>query len=111
MFNFSLIYLGYYRVNYDDRNWKLITSHLLDSIKYQEISAANRAQLIDDALNLARAGYLDYRIALDVTRYLINEDESVPWKAAINALSFIDGMLIKSGDYALFKVLATQYVK
>lgn len=95
---------GYYRVNYDERNWDLISKHLMDSKRFKEIAPSNRAQLINDALNLARAGHLDYRIALDVTRYLAHEDEYVPWKAATNSLNFIDVMLVKTGDYALFKV-------
>uniref|UniRef100_A0A336KRZ8 Aminopeptidase N n=2 Tax=Culicoides sonorensis TaxID=179676 RepID=A0A336KRZ8_CULSO len=99
----NLMETGYYRVNYDKRNWNLISNYLLDPNRFKEIATTNRAQLIDDALNLARAGYLDYRIALDVTKYLEHEDEYVPWKAAISALNFIDSMLIKSVDYSLFK--------
>jgi aminopeptidase N len=95
---------GYYRVNYDAQNWKLIIVHLKNPKTYQQIAPANRAQLIDDALNLARGGYLSYDIALDVTRYLSHEREYVPWKAAINAINFIDAMLLRSGDYYKFKV-------
>lgn len=95
---------GYYRVNYDAENWNLITTHLRNPSRYHEIGASNRAQLIDDALNLARAGYLDYTIALNVTRYLEHETDYVPWTASIHALNFIDSMLIKRGDYYLFKV-------
>jgi aminopeptidase N len=95
---------GYYRVNYDAQNWKLITVHLKNPKTYQQIAPANRAQLIDDALNLARGSYLNYDIALDVTKYLSHETEYVPWKAAINAINFIDAMLLRSGDYYKFKV-------
>lgn len=102
---------GYYRVNYDPRNWRLITTHLMDSEKYREIAATNRAQLVNDALSLAKGGYLDYSIALDVTRYLEHEDDFVPWKAAINSFGYIDTMLIKTGDYALFKVGAGSLVQ
>ncbi|XP_035901975.1 aminopeptidase N [Anopheles stephensi] len=94
---------GYYRVNYDERNWQLIVKHLQDKSKYKTIAASNRAQLIDDALNLARAGYLDYAVALNVTRYLVHETDYVPWKAAIAALNYIDSMLIRTRNYGLFK--------
>ncbi|XP_050068381.1 aminopeptidase N [Anopheles maculipalpis] len=94
---------GYYRVNYDERNWQLIVKHLQDRNKYKTIAASNRAQLIDDALNLARAGYLDYAVALNVTRYLVHETDYVPWKAAIAALNYIDSMLIRTRHYGLFK--------
>ncbi|XP_053660803.1 aminopeptidase N-like [Anopheles marshallii] len=94
---------GYYRVNYDERNWQLIVKHLQDRSKFKTIAASNRAQLIDDALNLARAGYLDYVVALNVTRYLVHETDYVPWKAAIAALNYIDSMLIRTRHYGLFK--------
>uniref|UniRef100_A0A182Q4G3 Aminopeptidase N n=1 Tax=Anopheles farauti TaxID=69004 RepID=A0A182Q4G3_9DIPT len=94
---------GYYRVNYDERNWQMIVTHLQDKNKFRTIAASNRAQLIDDALNLARAGYLDYAVALNVTRYLVHETDYVPWKAAIAALNYIDSMLIRTRNYGLFK--------
>uniref|UniRef100_A0A182PTT0 Aminopeptidase N n=1 Tax=Anopheles epiroticus TaxID=199890 RepID=A0A182PTT0_9DIPT len=94
---------GYYRVNYDERNWQMIVKHLQDRSKFKTIAASNRAQLIDDALNLARAGYLDYAVALNVTRYLVHETDYVPWKAAIAALNYIDSMFIRTRNYGLFK--------
>ena len=97
-------FTGFYRVNYDLRNWRLLTEYLMDREHFTQIGIINRAQLLDDALNLARAGLLDYTTALDVTRYLANELEYIPWKAALNALGYIDGMLIKTGNYDKFKV-------
>lgn len=94
---------GFYRVSYDVRNWHLITNHLMDEKKFREIAPANRAQLIDDAMNLARAGYLDYRIALNVTRYLKHETDYVPLSAAIRAMDFLDDMLYSSASYSMFK--------
>ena len=43
----------------------------------------NRAQLLDDALNLGRADLLDYPTALKVTEYLTLETDFIPWSAAI----------------------------
>jgi aminopeptidase N len=94
----------YYRVNYDAQNWKLIIQHLNNPQKYQEISPANRAQLIDDAMHLARAEILDYSVAMDVTKYLKHETSYVAWKTAINNLFYIDSMLIQMPDYNLMKV-------
>ncbi|XP_059611054.1 aminopeptidase Ey isoform X2 [Phlebotomus argentipes] len=94
---------GYYRVNYDDENWRAIVSDLNDPVKFRKIAPANRAQLIDDALNLARGGYLSYVTALEVTRYLQQETDYVPWKTAINGLNFLDSMLQKTGQFDLFR--------
>ncbi|XP_055679682.1 aminopeptidase N-like isoform X1 [Lutzomyia longipalpis] len=94
---------GYYRVNYDEENWRAIVTYLNDPMKFREIAPSNRAQLIDDALNLARGGYLSYVTALEVTRYLHHETDYVPWKTAINGLTFIESMLQKTGQFELFR--------
>ncbi|XP_053595158.1 aminopeptidase N-like isoform X2 [Microplitis demolitor] len=69
---------GYYRVNYDEKNWKLIIQYL-KSNNYHKIHVLNRAQLIDDAFVLAEFGYLNFNIAFDLARYLRLETEYVPW--------------------------------
>lgn len=75
---------GYYRVNYDDDNWRLLSSALKSVNK--TIVPANRAQLYDDALNLARYDLLDYRIALDLATSLRNETDFIPILSALNNL-------------------------
>lgn len=100
-FIFSL--KGYYRVNYDKTNWQLIIKQL-NKNSFGNISTINRAQLIDDALNLARAGRLDYATALSVTSYLAHETEYLPWKAAFTAMHYLDSMLIKMPSYDRFRV-------
>ncbi|XP_076247540.1 suppressor of ER stress-induced death isoform X2 [Calliopsis andreniformis] len=99
---FNLQETGFYRVNYDKKNWQLIINQLIKAPK--DISTINRAQLIDDALNLARAGKLDYATALDVTSYLAHETEYLPWKAAFTAMHYLDDMLFKMSSYDRFRV-------
>ena len=94
---------GYYRVNYDTRNWQMITDHLMNEKRFKEIVPTNRAQLLDDAMNLANAGYLNYGIGLNVTRYLKHEVDYVPLIAGMKVLDFIDGMLYNTVDYDVFK--------
>lgn len=53
---FNLQQTGYYRVNYDSNNWKALTSQL--TWNHRLIPATNRAQMLDDILNLARSGIL-----------------------------------------------------
>jgi aminopeptidase N len=90
-------------VNYDKKNWALLTA-ALNTENFSGIHVINRAQLLDDALALARAGQLDYATAMGVTSYLEKELEYIPWKAALNALSYIDTMLVRTSVYANFKV-------
>ncbi|XP_017767304.1 PREDICTED: aminopeptidase N isoform X1 [Eufriesea mexicana] len=100
---FNIQETGYYRVNYDRQNWQLIIKQL-NKDSFRNIATTNRAQLIDDALNLARAGRLDYATALDVTSYLAHETEYLPWKSAFTAMHYLDSMLIKMPSYDKFRV-------
>ncbi|XP_067616976.1 aminopeptidase N [Eurosta solidaginis] len=102
-FIFNIQQTGYYRVNYEEDNWKAITAYLMQPQQIKNIGPANRAQLIDDVMNLARGAYLSYEMALNMTRYLKHELDHVPWKAAITAFNFIDSMLVNQGDYDLLK--------
>uniref|UniRef100_A0A1B6GWM4 Aminopeptidase n=2 Tax=Proconiini TaxID=565685 RepID=A0A1B6GWM4_9HEMI len=100
---FNIQETGFYRVNYDAHNWKLLIKHLLDVDRFRQIGTLNRAQLLDDALNLARAGVLDYATALDVTKYLSHELDYLPWKSAFQSFKYLTNMLIKTGGFDRFK--------
>ncbi|GFY53408.1 aminopeptidase N [Trichonephila inaurata madagascariensis] len=97
--------VGYYRVNYDEHNWRLLIKQFQQD--HKKIHPVNRAQIIDDSLDLARAGLLDYQLALNTSLYLRNEDEYLPWKAALHGFSFIDSMICRSAIYGKWK----EYVK
>ena len=62
---FNVQQTGYYRVNYDDRNWEAIIDQLLQN--HLAIPTINRAQIIDDSLSLARAG------TSNIVFYLLHE--------------------------------------
>ena len=98
----AIDWLGYYRVNYDSRNWQLLTQQLMDN--HTAISVINRAQIMDDALNLAEAGQLDYETVFNLTRYLERETEYVPWDAALSSFSYIKSMMKRTSGYGLLKV-------
>ncbi|KAK0079084.1 hypothetical protein PV325_001747, partial [Microctonus aethiopoides] len=99
---FNIQEAGYYRVNYDDNSWDRIIT-VLKSKDFMKIHELNRAALIDDVLNLARAGYVDYFYALKATQYLTQETNYIPWKAALNALSYLNRKLSGKPTYELFK--------
>jgi len=98
---FNLQETGYYRVNYDLNNWNLLIHQL--NTDHKVINTINRAQLIDDAMDLARAGQLSYEVALGVYGYLGNEAEYVPWAAAVNNLGYLEGMLKRTAGYGALK--------
>jgi len=98
---FNVQETGYYRVNYDEKNWKLIIKQLNEN--HMKIHVINRAQIIDDALNLARSGLLSYDIALGVTSYLHKEVEYIPWAAALSGMSYLNKQVKRTPTYGTFK--------
>ncbi|XP_053698808.1 membrane alanyl aminopeptidase [Sabethes cyaneus] len=80
--------VGYYRVNYDTANWDKI-SDALRSDNFSGIHVLNRAQVVDDLFNLARAGEVTYESALEILDYLQAETEYPPWLSAINGLTIL----------------------
>uniref|UniRef100_A0A4W4DMG9 Aminopeptidase n=1 Tax=Electrophorus electricus TaxID=8005 RepID=A0A4W4DMG9_ELEEL len=76
---------GYYRVNYDLENWEKLLNQL--NSNHQKIPVINRAQILDDAFNLATASILNITLALRTTKYLSSEREYIPWEAAFRCLS------------------------
>ncbi|KDR22501.1 Aminopeptidase N [Zootermopsis nevadensis] len=100
---------GYYRVNYDPESWKLIIQGLHRD--HNVIHPVNRAQLLDDALNLARAGKLEYSLALEVTHYLGLDQDYIPWAAALNAFSFLDRRLTSDDGHQYFKIFVLNLLR
>ncbi|XP_063590569.1 aminopeptidase N-like [Penaeus indicus] len=98
---FNLQQTGYYRVNYDDHNWNLIIQQLKKD--HQVICPVNRGQIIDDAMNLARAGHLSYKIAIDAYAYLRKEDEYLPWATGVNQLHYIESMFKRRSGFGALK--------
>lgn len=99
----NLKHSGFYRVNYDQENWNLLINQLKQN--YTLIDPINRAQLLDDSFNLGRAELVDQLLFLNLTKYLDQEIDGLPFAAAFHGLDFISDML--SSDYfayELFKV-------
>ncbi|CAD6233908.1 GSCOCG00007385001-RA-CDS [Cotesia congregata] len=89
---------GYYRVNYDEKNWQLIASYL-NSENYYKIHYLNRAQLIDDAFVLAEEGHVSYSIVLELIEYLRYETDSLPWATFFNNLLQLHGSSLPHSSY------------
>lgn len=79
---------GFYRVNYDLQNWKLLKLQL--EADRHKIPLTNRAQLLDDAFELAKIGDLNYSVPFGLTNFLkYNESSYVAWYPALNSLKYI----------------------
>ncbi|XP_051918183.1 aminopeptidase Ey-like [Hippocampus zosterae] len=88
---------GYYRVNYDPGNWERLLAQLIRD--HQVIPLTNRAQLVDDAFNLARARLVSASLALRTTSYLYAETEYIPWQTALNNFQYYYLMLDQTEVY------------
>uniref|UniRef100_A0A8C1STH1 Aminopeptidase n=1 Tax=Cyprinus carpio TaxID=7962 RepID=A0A8C1STH1_CYPCA len=70
------------------------TSTLPDSIP-----VINRAQIIDDAFNLAKAGIIETTLALRTTLFLASETEYMPWESALDNLDYFYLMFDRTEVY------------
>ncbi|BFZ00938.1 hypothetical protein BsWGS_03977 [Bradybaena similaris] len=92
---------GYYRVNYQIGNWEALSRQLKKD--HTKIDSINRAQIINDAWNLARAYYLPLETALSTIEYLDKERDYLPWYTARRELRFLESVLAKSVSYKAFQ--------
>ncbi|KAL4713264.1 hypothetical protein ACJJTC_018612 [Scirpophaga incertulas] len=93
--------IGYYRVNYDKRNWELLSAALKSN---QIKSAVAKAQLIDDAFNLAKVAQLDYSYALGLTTCVADgEDSKIVWEMVLNNMGFLKHNLKATSGYMYFQ--------
>ncbi|XP_071824973.1 aminopeptidase N-like isoform X3 [Apostichopus japonicus] len=88
---------NYYRVNYETSNWEQLAAQL--EADHTKMPPENRAALIDDAFNLARGGQLTYDIALDMTKYLKNELDFIPWEATLTVFAYIRDMFSRNAGF------------
>lgn len=101
---------GYYRVNYDETNWKLITDYLKGD-DFQNVHVLNRAQLVDDAFNLARSGRLSYRILFDLAEYIKQETDYAPLYSLFTGLTYLNRYLIGTDIYEEFKTFIVDHLQ
>ncbi|XP_075431253.1 aminopeptidase N isoform X2 [Ascaphus truei] len=99
---------GYYRVNYDDGNWGKIIDQL--ETDHSAIPVINRAQIIDDAFNLARAKHILTTRALDTTLFLAKDVEYMPWQAALGSLNYFTQMFDRTEVYGPMQKYMKQQV-
>ncbi|NXM15054.1 AMPE aminopeptidase, partial [Ploceus nigricollis] len=103
-------HIGFFRVNYDSLNWATLSSLLLQN--HTSFSAADRAGILDDAFSLARPGLVSYSVPLELTKYLRNETEYLPWNRAVSAVTYLANMLEDDKNlYPLFQEYFRNLVK
>ncbi|XP_059611770.1 aminopeptidase N-like [Phlebotomus argentipes] len=94
---------GYYRVNYGDYDWKFISDVLQNAQNLEDIHILNRAQLIDDSANLAKAGQTRYDAFFGIISYLKDEVDYIPWSAATANILNLEMMIRGIEEYPRFE--------
>ncbi|XP_050068401.1 glutamyl aminopeptidase-like [Anopheles maculipalpis] len=89
--------IGYYRVNYPVAMWQQFGEALRRDVN--TFTIGDRTGLLNDAFALADASLLAYNHALDLTRYLSEETEYVPWSAIASKLKTIRNLLYNFISY------------
>uniref|UniRef100_A0A1W7RAL3 Aminopeptidase n=1 Tax=Hadrurus spadix TaxID=141984 RepID=A0A1W7RAL3_9SCOR len=91
---------GFYRVMYDEKMWDILIKLLMND--HTRLYPADRSSLLDDALTLARIGILKSHLALNLTLYLENELDYVPWETAILRFDDLDALMHESPGRLVF---------
>lgn len=97
---------GYYRVKYDERNYKRIADGLAkDASKLHHLT---KAQLLNDLTRFMNDGEIEgYGIILDLLRFLKHETEYAPWLVSEHWLTFFNRKLSGTEFYHLYEVSLT----
>nr|XP_045603518.1 glutamyl aminopeptidase-like [Procambarus clarkii] len=97
----NLGHYGYYRVNYQPSMWQHLISLLLNNS--QVLNVTDRAGLLDDAFNLAGAGYLPYDTALSLVAYMRSESHYIAWSTVTSHLDRMARLLRTTKVYPYFR--------
>ncbi|XP_048762432.2 glutamyl aminopeptidase-like [Ostrea edulis] len=92
---------GFYRVNYPDSMWCKFSTEL--ETNNTILSNVDKAGLIDDSFNLARGGYIDYSIPLNLIKFLDTELNHLPWESACTGIEYISDMLQTGASFSLLR--------
>lgn len=116
---------GFYRVNYDEKNWKALVKQLLNNhevliqhdvlysllltlLMFKVFSPSDRAGLLNDAFTFLRMGLLDVEIVFELLPYLAKETSYGPWSIASSQISEIELFLQHSECYLSYRVTTVQ---
>ncbi|XP_024085404.1 endoplasmic reticulum aminopeptidase 1-like isoform X2 [Cimex lectularius] len=99
---------GFYRVNYDSKMWEVLVATLKKN--HSTFSPTDRASLLDDAFTLCRAGLLNISTVLDMSLYLREERDYVPWATALIHLQSWARFLSESAPYRRFLNYTSQLI-
>uniref|UniRef100_A0A915IPG6 Aminopeptidase n=1 Tax=Romanomermis culicivorax TaxID=13658 RepID=A0A915IPG6_ROMCU len=92
---------GYYRVNYDDSNWKALFKAMVATPKF--FTSADRMGLLSDAFALLDVGKMKFGLLFDALREILNNEQSRGvWDIVNMKIRLIETRLRESETYSAF---------
>ncbi|OQV15966.1 Aminopeptidase Ey [Hypsibius exemplaris] len=92
---------SFYRTNYEKANWDALTTALKANIS--SFSPEDRANLLDDAFSLSRAGKLSMTTVLNLASYLTRETHYLPWHSALPYLHGTENLLFNTEAFMSYR--------
>lgn len=102
---------SYYRVLYDEQNYRLLLKELWRGSSFIKIHQINRAQIIDDLAAFAYSNRVSPKLFFDALKTLTKEKKFAPWIAAQRAIKKIDQILDASEEQPQFRALVASVVE
>lgn len=99
---------GYYRVDYETEMWDAIKESLINDLT--DFTVGDRASILNDAFSLADATTIPYDTSLDMTKYLKDETEYVPWSVASSKLTSLKTSLMFTDVYKDYITYARELI-
>lgn len=93
---------GYYRVIYDERNYRLISDAMVRNVS--QFHVASRSTLLENVHEFFRSSRLTLTTVMDVLRILENDDEYVSWYPIQDILLEMDRTFSGHENYAIWRV-------
>ncbi|XP_032667675.1 thyrotropin-releasing hormone-degrading ectoenzyme-like [Odontomachus brunneus] len=105
---FNVNKTGYYRVHYDEENWRLLAQTLEEN--HEILPAETRASLVDDVLGLAAIGLTKYATAFDFIKYMqMRERHYAPWGVLMRHLLKLNGLLYETSGFSDFQEFTLRF--
>ncbi|KAF8765157.1 Glutamyl aminopeptidase like protein [Argiope bruennichi] len=98
---FNVNQTGYYLVNYESHDWKMLIEQLLTNPEV--LTPSDRSNLLFDSFMLAQAGHIGLDVFLSMSTYLKREMNLTPWQTASTCFGSMAELLKNTEADLLFK--------
>ncbi|XP_076226319.1 thyrotropin-releasing hormone-degrading ectoenzyme isoform X1 [Nomia melanderi] len=106
---FNINKTGYYRVNYDEKNWILLKTSL--QVNHEVFPPETRASLIDDVFSLAAVGTMKYETVFDFIKYMqIKERHYLPWTVLMRHAFKLNRLLYETSIFTNFQEFMVDFI-